>query len=425
MVRVARCLATVASTLAVIALVAPSPARAGLEAVDYRANDGSSARTFFKEGGLKLRGKCLSGDDLHVTARTTRSNAAIHYNAQYASTGASYAEQDDFDKADAEDLLGNLGVDDDASGQIVYSRPGGVNVTVDWLAERSDAYGGARECVFAGTARVLGRDSRDSLNYRADVGDAPTLFLERGGLRMNVTCIDSGGGGQLGVLIGGTTNDGVVRVNSQSAGNLSDDGTNNDTNASLTQNMFSVFLGDIALNDSSVGQIVFSSADGTNVSVDWMAEDNDADGIDALGKDCVFTGTIRVLQNADPKSLGLRFNGTLPITSFFSAGGLDLLAGCDGADQDIFADAAVDSSMIHYNGQAGDAAAHGAQNDLNPDAPWDLENGVADDASSGQLVYSTPTGAIVSADYLAEDGTDSLFGAGDCNFLGTAEVAGP
>ena len=71
--------------------------------------------------------------------------------------------QDDFDKADGEDLLGNLGADDDASGQIVYSRPGGVNVTVDWLAERSDAYGATKDCVFAGTARVLGQKSPDSL----------------------------------------------------------------------------------------------------------------------------------------------------------------------------------------------------------------------------------------------------------------------
>ena len=425
MIRVARCLATVTSTLAAVALIAPVAVHAGLELVDYRANAGSGAKAFLNGGGLKLRGKCLAGDDLNVTAKTARNNAAIHYNAQYGANGASYAENDDYDKADTEDLLGNLGADDDASGQIVYSRPGGVNVTVDWLAERSDAYGAAKDCVFAGTARVLERNSPDSLNFRADVDDGRTLFLERGGLRMNVTCNMSGGGGQLGVLIGGTTNDGVIRVNSQSAGNLSDDGTNNDTSSGLTQNMFSVFLGDIALNDSSVGQIVFSSADGTNVSVDWMAEDNDADGIEALRKDCVFTGTTRVLPNADPKSLGLRFDGSLPITSFFSAGELELLANCDGDDQDIFADPGVDSSMIHYNGQTGDAAAHGAQNDLNPDGPWGLENGVADDASSGQLVYSTPAGGVVSADYLAEDGANSLFGTGDCNFFGTAEVAQP
>ena len=160
----------------------------------------------------------------------------------------------------------------------------------------------------------------------------------------------------------------MIRVNSQSAGNLSDDGTNNDTSSGATQNMFRLPRGHRAQVDSSVGQIVFSSADGTNVSVDWMAEDNDADGIEALRKDCVFTGTIRVRPQRrpqEPRASRRRVADRSRASSALASS--SCLQTATATDQDVFADPGVDHSMIHYNGQAGDAASHGSENDLDPD----------------------------------------------------------
>lgn len=131
--------------------------------VDFRAQPGRSKRVL-RAGGLRLRASCTAGGDLKLVATTGPGHAVLHANYQ-GSGGDGFAGDANLRKGERFPVFGRLGGDDDAAGQIVYLSPAGTVVSVDWMAEEGDAYGGRRACAFAGTARVAGKRSPDRARF--------------------------------------------------------------------------------------------------------------------------------------------------------------------------------------------------------------------------------------------------------------------
>lgn len=414
-----RLIGVTAACLAALVLGATLADSASAARVSYRAFDGSAPKTFYDNGGLKLIGECDPGDQMTITARTTVGNAMFHANSQGGNSGDSYFEDDDFDTADQLEFLnaGNLDADDSASGQIEYGRPGGSNVSIAWLAEESDGYAMARDCVFQGTARFVDSGSSYRANYRFDQPNGPTTFFNQGGLKLIGQCTLGG----LSVTAKTSTDDSMIHANSQYA---------TDNVAALADNDFNIadsfLLQDAAggFLDNVAGQIVYAKPGGTNVTVDWAAED----GHHALDRDCVFNGTARVRSSGDLKRVNFRVpSGDAGPTTFFSQGGLKLIGKCVAGDLDVTLATGVDHASIHYDGQR-PFTATSFDNDsfsTDPDDWPELfgSQGLDEEDNSGQIIYTSYSGTNVTIRYAGEelDGFSNY----PCAFVGTAEVGTP
>ena len=409
------------SVAAVLALIVATPTSAATR-VNYRAFDDTAPKTFFNKGGLKLIGQCFGGDALRIYASTSVDDAMIHANSQGGGSGDEYFEEDDFDTADGEIELvgGNFGLDatDDSSGQIVYGRPGGANVSIDWLAEEGgDGYSGARDCIFQGTARVVGAGSSGRANFRFDQGQPATTFFSQGGLSLIGTCTPGG----LGVTARTNTENSMIHANSQYSGNNQNALVDNDLDPGADFFLPNAVNGTL---DNASGQIVYGKPGGNNVTVDWAAED----GGQALGKDCVFNGTARVRKSGDSLRVNFRVpSGNAGPTTFFSKGGLKLIGQCTSEELTVTAASGKDFSTVHFNGQRFGTATEGGNNSFHTDTDdWREifgDMGLDQDDSSGQIVHTAYNGTNVTVRWASEE--TNGFQDHDCDFIGTAEVGKP
>lgn len=127
-----------------------------VEAVSFRGSVGEADRALVDLGGLSLSASCRDyglnrGPHLMVAARTAEDDAAIASSFIQQREGL----QDpysfvvfDFDRSfGAYDPLGSS--PRNTVGTLIYSRPDGGQVTVDYVADRNAARG---ECLFSGTA---------------------------------------------------------------------------------------------------------------------------------------------------------------------------------------------------------------------------------------------------------------------------------
>jgi hypothetical protein len=122
--------------------------------VDYRARAGTPYVTFFKRGGLELRGRCGEANKLSVVARTKRRHATLHMNRQTfaGSTGiADYREQDDFIPG----RTGQVKLATIGSGQVIYTAPDGKLLSIDWAGNRdTSGWAGSKNCSWIGTSQL-------------------------------------------------------------------------------------------------------------------------------------------------------------------------------------------------------------------------------------------------------------------------------
>jgi hypothetical protein len=123
--------------------------------VNFRAEAGTALTRFFEKGGLILRGSCgLIGSELTIKARSKIDDAVISTNRTNIS-GLQHAADPDLSTSGEFDLGVELGLSNqDATGQIVYSKPDGSVLTIGWMALQDDdgAFGGTKMCAFVGTA---------------------------------------------------------------------------------------------------------------------------------------------------------------------------------------------------------------------------------------------------------------------------------
>lgn len=380
--------------------------------------DGESQRVFFEKGGLQLIGRCDLGG-LDVYARSTVADGMLHANDQGAGTN-DYYEYDDLDAGVMVNLsstMFSLGTDDNA-GQLVFGRPGGTTLSIDWLAEYGEGYNGERDCIFQGTARRVDSSSPDRANYRVNTDDGPTTFFNRGGLKLIGQCT----GFTLDVTAKTSTDHAVIHANSQYINDGFDAASDNDFNTGETLNLEDAANG---LMDNTVGQIVYAKPGGKTVTVEWAAEDD----AEALDRDCVFNGVARVRESGDAKRVNFRVpqGGTAGATTFFSQGGLKLKGECTAGvpHLNVLVSTTSGNTTIHYNGQYGSVAKFDENDSFDSD-PGDrfsligeLVLFVEDEDASGQIVYSSFGGTNVTVHW-AELGDPG--GSYRCAFVGTAEV---
>ena len=121
-----------------IVLVGPTGAAGKVTAkrVLFDAPVGTSATPVLSVGGLRLEATCGSGPDLGVTVATAVDGATLHANRQGpTSADLLFSEEETFDVAETFDLFTFLGgPDNGVAGQLVYGRPEGRWVTIDWIA---------------------------------------------------------------------------------------------------------------------------------------------------------------------------------------------------------------------------------------------------------------------------------------------------
>lgn len=414
-----------------VLLCLPVDALGATERVNYRAESPDGPRTFFDHGGLILRGSCqeMQGD-LHVDVETKFNNAVISLNGQDGDGSAVYAERTDFDIGDDLVLFDEFADDGDSStGQIVYARPGGKVVTVDWAGEEAEDFiHGNRDCGFFGAARVVESGSADRINFRAEGGGSPTPILSRAGMTLTARCDD---GHQLFVDATSAVDDAMIHHNAQS-----DDPSDNSAFADHEDEFdgsdevtIPVTDGD---SDSSNGHFIYARPDGKVLTVDWTAhEDESMFGNDT---DCAFVGTARVRDPGDPKLLD--YASDSEGVSFFNTGGLELKASCIDEDLITRVRSRAHGSIIHVNSQSPFTPPLYGEDDFAENAEVDEHPlfGIAanpyffdwePDASSGQLISAAPNGTYVTIDWLTEEDGQPFDGQFDCAFLGTAEVVSP
>jgi hypothetical protein len=115
----------------------------------FRVQAGTALTNVLNLGGLTINAACNSGPSLIVSAGTGVSGANVHSGGTWGAANQSfYAEDDSFDAGSTFDPLqnGTTG-SNNITGTLVYARPDGGVVTVNFLADESPAL-----CVFAGTA---------------------------------------------------------------------------------------------------------------------------------------------------------------------------------------------------------------------------------------------------------------------------------
>lgn len=115
----------------------------------FRVSAGTASTNVLNVGGLAINAACNLGTALSVSAGTAVGGANVHSGGTWGAVNQSfYGEDDSFDVGNTFDPLqsGTTG-STNLNGTLVYARPDGGVVTVEFLADESPAL-----CVFAGTA---------------------------------------------------------------------------------------------------------------------------------------------------------------------------------------------------------------------------------------------------------------------------------
>ena len=270
-----------------LALALSTPSAEGTvtkERIFYAADQSTPLVEIFNEGGLVIEAICNNGPATTVQLTTTVENATIDA-AAHSQLG--YGENDDFDPPEPFSLFPATSGDGNfEAGQIVYSRPDGTHVTVDWLAHE-DPIPFSDQCLFAGIAQVAepgGQGgSRKRIDLRADDGDPAKMLFDATGLRLRATCVADG---PMSVVAKAEESGGAIFANGHApAGILYADDKR--LGASEPFRLFTELEGG---EDAATGQIVFVSRSKDVVTVDWTSEA----GAYGLTRDCQFVGSARV-----------------------------------------------------------------------------------------------------------------------------------
>jgi hypothetical protein len=127
---------------------------------DFRANAGESGT--FSIGGFGMSFNCHTSRDLQWFYTSGFDNATLHMSWSIAGDpSAKTFVNDDVDSGFFFDPFPSSGNDDDLAGNLVYSRPDGGVVTMDFQMEDSDAsgsseaLGGTKDCLFSGIAHFI------------------------------------------------------------------------------------------------------------------------------------------------------------------------------------------------------------------------------------------------------------------------------
>jgi hypothetical protein len=112
-------------------------------------------------------------------------------------------------------------------------------------------------------------------------------------------------------------------------------------------------------------------------------------------------------------------------TTVFSANGLTLTASCDGSGElDLTATTSVSNSEIFESGNYLTTYNGDYDGNFNPGETEKVGENIGDNSQEevqGQLVYGTPAGSVVSAQFFLEDG--GALGTHECAVLGTVQYS--
>ena len=161
----------------------PTAASASLKRIYVKQAAGAPSKTAFHAGGLKLTAQCvseMSGGILVVRASSDVDHASIHANEQPGSSNPSaYVENDNLMTGETLPIygLGGMPVNAFEGGQIIFSKPKGGAVSVDFAAAQNG--GTANSCELVGTARVA-PGGTGLVDYRANAETPSVKFFDRG-----------------------------------------------------------------------------------------------------------------------------------------------------------------------------------------------------------------------------------------------------
>jgi hypothetical protein len=114
-------------------------------------------------------------------------------------------------------------------------------------------------------------------------------------------------------------------------------------------------------------------------------------------------------------------------TTIFSANGLTLNASCDaGEDLDVTATTSVNNSEIYESGNYDDTYAGGWDDNFDVGDTEDVGAEIGDTTQQevqGQLVYTNPTGAVVTAQFSLNDSSEAFGGTQACAVEGTVQFS--
>jgi type II secretory pathway pseudopilin PulG len=110
-----------------------------------------------------------------------------------------------------------------------------------------------------------------------------------------------------------------------------------------------------------------------------------------------------------------------PATTLFAGNGLTLTASCSGSSLEFTGSTSVGKSEIYESGNFDSTYKGGFNDDFNPGEIEEIGEEIGDgsqDEVQGQLVYSTPSGSTVTAEFFLDD--SSVFGGtSGCAVVGT------
>ena len=119
--------------------------------IDFRAPINTPSTKLLELGGLVLSAACGPGPDLDVRATTTVAHSTLHVSWNKDPGNVPFYRQDnDLNPNESFSLLAQN--DDSSQGTIVLTTPAGVSVSVTFLGEEGDGFGGTAACTFTGTA---------------------------------------------------------------------------------------------------------------------------------------------------------------------------------------------------------------------------------------------------------------------------------
>ena len=218
---------------------------------------------------------------MSIQARSRVKHATIHSNGQYLTTGLDYSESDDLSPGQTLDL-GTAG--DSEAGQLIYSRPNGQTLTIDFLSEE-DIYGKSK-CAFVGTDDLAGRKSRNGVYYAKDATSPKRRVFRRNGVKLTGQC--AGGPTLMATVLFKDSSgllESLVEQFAASPGASFSGGAGISGGSAIGG-----FLG----ADADAGQVVVArDSNRSVVSIEYLAETADGHG----GRDdCLLAGTARVLK---------------------------------------------------------------------------------------------------------------------------------
>jgi hypothetical protein len=434
---------------AVALLVAASPASGAVSKakIRYVAPTGGSEQTVFDRDGLQIVGGCAPGGDTHIALRGTRDNSMLFVNGQGGeSIGA--VGQPGFNSGSAVFLPAILLLDGSFdAGQILFSRPNGTHITIDWAMHEDGLFPPANQCGFWGVATIAkpggrNRGTRRRIDFRSDASRKGKTVLKAKGLKLKASCR----GGNLGVVARTGADHTVVHANAQG---LTEHYAGDENLRTNERFRLIKRLGLTAGDALDSGQLIYATPRGAVVSVDWIARSNGAYGTGTKGGragtpgaprfDCAFVGTARALgkrardrawfarRRPEPPAGAGRGSTPIPLTPFFQRSPFGLSGGC--------AEAEGTSRILRVNGTIGEAGAFvGAEQAAAGDAVSGASAAggntssalTISDHAAGHTAFVGAGGAVLSVDWLAEE--RQAFGAGKrrkrCLFAGTTEYLG-